>query len=145
VLTPIEPMHLHGHDMWVLNQGLGQWDGTVVNPGNPQRRDTQNLPPNGHIVIQYDLDNPGVWLFHCHLAWHLSSVSKFRTQSRPKQIPEDADAVLGFVCDLDGATHRDYPVSNSIYHGADVRGVGYLHSSQHCRPNRQWCIDCHGQ
>lgn len=75
LLTPVEPMHLHGHDMWVLNDGPEQWDGTIINPENPQRRDTQSLSPHGHIVFQYNLDNPGVWLLHCHIAWHLSSVS----------------------------------------------------------------------
>ncbi|ELR04443.1 hypothetical protein GMDG_06756 [Pseudogymnoascus destructans 20631-21] len=84
--TVPHPMHLHGHDMWILNDGLEQWDGTVVNPQNPQRRDTQNLAPNGHIVFQYNLDNPGVWLFHCHLAWHLSSGLSVSLLERPKEI-----------------------------------------------------------
>ena len=37
------PMHLHGHNMFVLADGIGTWDGTVVNPANPQRRDTVQL------------------------------------------------------------------------------------------------------
>ncbi|KAK4985195.1 hypothetical protein LTR28_002200, partial [Elasticomyces elasticus] len=42
------PMHIHGHNMQVLAQGLGSWDGTtIVNPSNPQRRDTQLIQPNG--------------------------------------------------------------------------------------------------
>lgn len=66
-------MHLHGHDMWVLSSGPGQWDGeTIVNPQNPQRRDTHNLSPFGHMVLQYNADNPGTWAFHCHIAFHLS-------------------------------------------------------------------------
>ncbi|KAK4982538.1 hypothetical protein LTR50_007698 [Elasticomyces elasticus] len=67
------PMHIHGHNMQVLTQGLGSWDGTtIVNPSNPQRRDTQLIQPNGYLVVQIDLDNPGVWPFHCHVAWHTS-------------------------------------------------------------------------
>ena len=29
--------------MYVLAEGTGSWDGTVVNPSNPQRRDTQQI------------------------------------------------------------------------------------------------------
>jgi Multicopper oxidase len=69
-------MHIHGHDMYILHEGDGYWDGvSITNPQNPQRRDVQMLRPSGHIVIQYDANNPGVWPFHCHIAWHLSLVS----------------------------------------------------------------------
>ena len=73
--TPVaHPMHLHGHNMYVLDEGLGSWDGSsVVNSENPQRRDVQLLQPRGYIVVQYDGDNPGVWPFHCHIAWHVSA------------------------------------------------------------------------
>lgn len=67
------PMHIHGHNMQVLAEGSGTWDNkTIVNPSNPQRRDTQLIQPSGYLVIQIDLDNPGVWPFHCHVAWHIS-------------------------------------------------------------------------
>lgn len=78
-LTPVShPMHLHGHNMHVLAEGTGTWDGTVVNPSNPARRDTQLLRPldasgnPGYLVMQFDADNPGMWPFHCHIAWHVS-------------------------------------------------------------------------
>ena len=68
-------MHLHGHDMSILHEGPGYWDGvSLTNMQNPQRRDVQMLRPGGHIVIQYQADNPGVWPFHCHIAWHVSQV-----------------------------------------------------------------------
>lgn len=66
------PMHLHGHNIFVLAEGSGEWDGTIVNPKNPQRRDVQMVRPNGYLVIQWFQDNPGAWPFHCHIAWHLS-------------------------------------------------------------------------
>lgn len=67
------PMHLRGHNMYVLNEGTGSWDGSIVNSGNPQRRDVQLLQPNGYIIVQYDAVNAGVWPFHCHIAWHVSA------------------------------------------------------------------------
>lgn len=90
----LQPMHLHGHGMWILSSGTGQWDGhTIVNPQNPQRRDTHNLVPFGHMVMQYNTDNPGTWAFHCHLAFHLSQGMFMTFMERPDditspQIPE---------------------------------------------------------
>ncbi|CAK7228581.1 hypothetical protein SBRCBS47491_006953 [Sporothrix bragantina] len=67
------PMHLHGSNFYVLHEGPGQWDGhTIVHPENPMRRDVQIVRPNGHLVLQFDSNNPGVWPFHCHIAWHAS-------------------------------------------------------------------------
>lgn len=71
------PMHLHGHDFWVLAEGHGEWDGTVVNPSNPIRRDTHQVLPMvddvpGYAVIEWEQDNPGIWAFHCHIFSHSS-------------------------------------------------------------------------
>ncbi|KAJ5887795.1 hypothetical protein N7495_007836 [Penicillium taxi] len=63
------PVHLHGHDFFVLGQGTGSWDGTV-NTANPPRRDTALLPASGHLLIAFVTDNPGTWLMHCHIGWH---------------------------------------------------------------------------
>ena len=67
------PMHLHGHNMFVMYVGPGlDWNGTIVRPENPQRRDVQTLPGFSTLVIDIDMDNPGVWPLHCHIAWHVS-------------------------------------------------------------------------
>lgn len=41
--TTSHPMHIHGHNMYVLAVGTGTWDGTITNRQNPQRRDVQLL------------------------------------------------------------------------------------------------------
>lgn len=67
------PIHLHGHDFWVLAQGTGNL--TAATPlcwDNPPRRDTAMLPGNGYLVLSFETDNPGAWLMHCHIAWHTS-------------------------------------------------------------------------
>jgi len=93
-------MHLHGHDFYVLGRsaplnvplslaqllvllltgGLNQYR-TVFNPAtdigtlnfnNPVRRDVTMLPALGYVVLAFQTDNPGNWLFHCHIAWHVS-------------------------------------------------------------------------
>lgn len=85
-------MHLHGHDFWVLEEGFGTWNGTIVNAANPARRDVhvvqkaQDFDVPSYAVYQYDLDNPGVWPFHCHVAWHVSAGLYVNLLERPDDI-----------------------------------------------------------
>ncbi|TAQ86568.1 hypothetical protein B7494_g5109 [Chlorociboria aeruginascens] len=81
------PIHLHGHNMFVLAAGVGTWDGTsVTRPLNPQRRDVQILPGSGYLVLQIDADNPGIWPLHCHIAWHVSGGLYMNVMERPADI-----------------------------------------------------------
>ncbi|TVY38477.1 oxidoreductase [Lachnellula occidentalis] len=81
------PIHLHGHNMFVLHVGPGAWDGTtIVNAANPQRRDVQLLPAGGHMVLQINADNPGAWPLHCHIAWHVSAGLYVTVLERPDDI-----------------------------------------------------------
>lgn len=81
------PMHLHGHNFFELAAGDGDWDGsTIVNPSNPARRDTHVIKRNGHLVLQLEADNPGVWPFHCHIAWHVSGGLYVNLMEHPDDI-----------------------------------------------------------
>ncbi|KAF2086857.1 multicopper oxidase [Saccharata proteae CBS 121410] len=86
------PMHLHGHDVYILQEGFGAWDGSIVNPQNPIRRDTffvQAAADNGapaYTVVQFDMDNPGVWPLHCHIAWHMTAGLYISVLERPDDI-----------------------------------------------------------
>lgn len=81
------PMHFHGHNMQILTEGPGEYNGSsVVRPNNPQRRDVQMVRPHGHFVFQYATDNPGIWPFHCHIAWHTSAGLYANLMERPEDI-----------------------------------------------------------
>ncbi len=78
--TGKHPFHLHGHNF----QGVYRSDddaGTLEDsnvtdsdfPPIPMRRDTLMVHPNGFIVLRFQASNPGVWLFHCHIEWHVTS------------------------------------------------------------------------
>jgi FtsP/CotA-like multicopper oxidase with cupredoxin domain len=57
------PMHLHGHDFWVLASGDGNFDLSMKNSlalVNAPRRDVVMLPASGYVVIALKTDNPGV-------------------------------------------------------------------------------------
>ncbi|KAK7932433.1 Laccase-1 [Apiospora marii] len=73
------PMHLHGHDFLILGHSPPEGEPTAFRAGgdalnleNPTRRDVTMLPGNGWLVVAFRADNPGNWLFHCHIAWHVS-------------------------------------------------------------------------
>ncbi|CAO2142559.1 unnamed protein product [Urochloa humidicola] len=69
------PMHLHGHDMFVLAQGHGNYDAVRdvarYNLVDPPMRNTVMVPRVGWVAIRFVADNPGVWFMHCHYEFHL--------------------------------------------------------------------------
>ncbi|KAK4125200.1 multicopper oxidase [Parathielavia appendiculata] len=79
------PMHLHGHNFYILHEGPGIWDGSIVRPSNPHRRDVHLVRGNGHLVIQFD-GAPGIWAFHCHIAWHASGGFLASLVIEPEQV-----------------------------------------------------------
>ncbi|MFF8772637.1 multicopper oxidase family protein [Kitasatospora sp. NPDC015120] len=50
------PMHLHGHTFQVGEQG--------------PRKDTVIVLPGRTVACDFDADNPGRWMTHCHNAYH---------------------------------------------------------------------------
>lgn len=67
------PIHLHGHDFFVLAQGEGAFESSDIDSlSNPPRRDTAMLFGKGYLLLAFQTDNPGAWLMHCHIGWHTS-------------------------------------------------------------------------
>jgi L-ascorbate oxidase len=91
------PWHLHGIHFWLVGHGEGQFTSeaessydTVAPPlldtvtGYPSnysnRRGDASSPathipgtwqaPCGWVTLRMKVTNPGMWLFHCHIAWH---------------------------------------------------------------------------
>ena len=70
------PFHLHGHNFQAVVRSAeeaGDYVGNETFPEVPMRRDTFMVRPNGNLVLRFRADNPGVWLFHCHIEWHVAS------------------------------------------------------------------------
>jgi FtsP/CotA-like multicopper oxidase with cupredoxin domain len=65
------PIHLHGHDFYLLAQDTGTYStASQLSTNNPPRRDVAMLPGSGYMVIAFLTDNPGAWLLHCHIGLH---------------------------------------------------------------------------
>ncbi|KAJ5625031.1 multicopper oxidase-domain-containing protein [Penicillium lagena] len=97
------PFHLHGHHFYILTIqeatfGWGSYnpfvddyppglepdettDNTHTNTSQEQPydltraslRDTVQIPSRGYAVLRFRADNPGVWMLHCHILWHLAT------------------------------------------------------------------------
>jgi iron transport multicopper oxidase len=90
------PVHLHGHAPQLVarapgvfasgsdhpNQqnpagtnstfnALGYTGDMGAMPRIPMRRDTWGVAPKGYTVARFRADNPGLWLIHCHMEWHV--------------------------------------------------------------------------
>lgn len=57
------PMHLHGHSFRLIQRNgrptiYKEWQDTVL------------IPPNETVDIAFVADNPGDWMFHCHILEH---------------------------------------------------------------------------
>jgi L-ascorbate oxidase len=57
------PMHLHG--MWsILDNGNGKWD---------PLKHVVSVSPGTTVYMETEVDAPGQWAFHCHLAYHATA------------------------------------------------------------------------
>ncbi len=65
--TMDHPMHLHGHGFYVL--------GDPANPNliDPPKRDVVTVKRGEVLAVQFTADNPGVWMFHCHIDPHMTA------------------------------------------------------------------------
>ncbi|ROV98061.1 hypothetical protein VMCG_07032 [Cytospora schulzeri] len=113
------PIHLHGHDFWVVAQGTGVFDAAKPNftTTNPPRRDVASLPGNGYLALAFKLDNPGTWLTHCHIAWHASegfSLEFVEGESViSASIHSAAQAAIDNTCTTWRAFNQVYPQDDS--------------------------------
>lgn len=71
------PFHLHGHVFQMVGRGEGVYTGNTSSVtwllDNPPQRDTIRVDGEGFSIIRFRADNPGIWMFHCHIDWHLES------------------------------------------------------------------------
>ncbi|WQF88923.1 Putative multicopper oxidase, second cupredoxin domain, multicopper oxidase, copper-binding protein [Colletotrichum destructivum] len=114
------PIHLHGHDFLLLGTGAGSFAGAgaPLNFENPVRRDVAQLPGSGWMVIAFRTDNPGAWLMHCHIAWHVSMGLSVQFLERGAEIAGSMDlASIAPTCD---AWRKYYPTAQWPKHDSGL-------------------------
>lgn len=130
------PFHLHGMQMWVLGAGHGYFPGYgvlglqpegkgLLHPtvsdvvDNPLKRDTVTAEGFGWVLLRFVADNPGVWLFHCHVIWHSEAGMGMQFLSRVDvlrgwELPDDAKR----LCDApEEELRKGAPPKDEIFFG----------------------------
>ena len=146
--TNLHPMHLHGHQFQVLERSfpdMGSFPGTYLAnvSSTPLRRDTIMLNKKGWAVLRFRADNPGIWLFHCHIEWHVQSGLMMTMVEAPemlrrRHIPQqhlDACQKYGMKTKGNAAGNVDNPLNLTgeitLANTADYTNVrGYVHASR---------------
>ncbi len=62
------PIHLHGQRFQVVAR-----NGEPTSPEDRAWKDTALVPAGGTVDLWIELDNPGHWMLHCHIAEHLGA------------------------------------------------------------------------
>lgn len=79
------PFHIHGHGFRVVAMerlkptGLDIEEVQALDDAGKIRRrlrgaplkDTVTVPDGGYTIVRFVADNPGYWLFHCHIEYHV--------------------------------------------------------------------------
>ncbi|KAJ4373145.1 hypothetical protein N0V83_003436 [Neocucurbitaria cava] len=117
------PFHLHGHAFQVVERSeeeAGFYDATSTPtlPATPMRRDTILVRPNGFIRLRFKSDNPGVWLFHCHIEWHVTSGLIATMVEAPLEVQKQLDGKIPQdhleVCQAQNMPTKGNAAGNSV-------------------------------
>jgi len=94
------PFHIHGHKVQIVGraENYTSSDPTLNPPivegqANPIRRDTVQVPAGASVTLRVTADNPGTWIFHCHIEWHLFAGLALVLIEAPLELQERARTV----------------------------------------------------
>ncbi|CAG8496081.1 8828_t:CDS:2 [Scutellospora calospora] len=94
------PFHFHGRTFYLVGEGENgtKVDESTFNLVDPPIRDTTVVPAGGWTVIRFILNNPGIWVFHCHIEWHIELGMLIQTVESPKalqtlKVPDNVKAL----------------------------------------------------
>jgi FtsP/CotA-like multicopper oxidase with cupredoxin domain len=69
------PFHLHGHTFQVMTPDARSREAPAGVP--KARKDTVLVPPKQTVEVDFDTNNPGRWISHCHNTYHLEAGMAF--------------------------------------------------------------------
>ncbi|GMF52593.1 unnamed protein product [Phytophthora fragariaefolia] len=125
------PFHMHTHSPWVVGSGVASIDQIRNNqlPAlkllNPMTRDVYTVPPctsdgnggckdAGYLVLRFNADNPGVWIFHCHIDWHLEAgLSMMLVEGEEELQKKGVAAFSNSILSVCGSNSKFHPGHNS--------------------------------
>ncbi|MEP6691409.1 MAG: multicopper oxidase domain-containing protein, partial [Gemmatimonadaceae bacterium] len=88
---PMPTMRVGEHVRWYIMSSTNfelhapHWHGNIVTSQH-MKTDVLTLGSMGMIVADMDVDNPGTWLFHCHIEPHLTAGMQMRFVVAPAAV-----------------------------------------------------------
>lgn len=81
-------------------------------------KDTVTVPDGGYTVIRFVASNPGFWLFHCHIEFHvevgMALVFKIGDYNQMPHVPDHFPTCSNFIPKLEDPNQDEH--SNSSTH-----------------------------
>ncbi|KAI0879111.1 Cupredoxin [Hypoxylon argillaceum] len=119
----IHPFHLHGHQFQIIDRpksNRGNWTRTRVVPAMPVRRDTVAVFANSYAVLRIRGNNPGVFLLHCHIEWHVEMGLSATLIEAPERlvnftIPQDHLD----ICEVQGIPTNGNAAGNELWYDTE--------------------------
>lgn len=127
------PFHLHGHYFRVVGmrrlnasttiEKVKEFDKAGLlkrNLKNAPLKDTVTVPDGGYTVIRFKADNPGYWLFHCHIEFHvevgMALVFKVGEHNEMPPLPREFPTCGSYLPDdnLEHHTTEKLPNENQV-------------------------------
>ncbi|KAG7377242.1 ferroxidase fet3 [Phytophthora pseudosyringae] len=124
------PFHMHTHSPWVVGSGAASL--SDIQAGNlnlkldgAMKRDVYTVPPcdtdasgactnHGYVVLRFTADNPGVWIIHCHIDWHLDAgLAMILVEGEDELQAAGADAFANSILSVCGTPITNSTSSNS--------------------------------
>ncbi|KAI1179146.1 Cupredoxin [Nemania sp. FL0916] len=121
--SAIHPFHLHGHQFQIIDRpksNKGNWTRTTSVPDMPARRDTIGVFANSYAVIRILANNPGVFLLHCHIEWHVEMGLSATLIEAPERlanytIPQDHID----ICEAQGIPTEGNAAGNDLWYDTE--------------------------
>ncbi|MGW2090270.1 multicopper oxidase family protein [Streptomyces sp. NPDC001880] len=64
------PIHLHGHSFGLVGPAGPPHQATRRGRTHWAHKDTAIIRPNSSLAVEFDANNPGLWMLHCHNIYH---------------------------------------------------------------------------
>ncbi|OWZ10826.1 Multicopper oxidase [Phytophthora megakarya] len=127
------PFHIHTHSPWIVGSGVASLDQIRNNQlpplklVNPIIRDVYTVPQctsdgnngcldAGYVVLRFTADNPGVWIFHCHIDWHLEAgMSMILVEGEQELQQRGVNSFANTMLSVCGS-NSTFSIANSLVH-----------------------------
>ncbi|KAK1929717.1 Oxidoreductase OpS5 [Phytophthora citrophthora] len=144
------PFHMHSHVAWVVGSGHASAEDVYSNNlpplklDSPMVRDVYTVPACdiddtgacvnvGYVVLRFKADNPGVWMLHCHVDWHMAIGMGMIFVEGEAELhekgPNAFSSSLLSVCkhgsnDVGSSNHNDSSDNHSTYNTGEPESIG---------------------